>query len=899
MALEDITDEYLTYESRLASFHKTSKKRGSTANGRGAKAPSWPHKNIAPASLAHAGLFYHPSNDNPDNVICFLCHKGLDGWEAGDDPIVEHLKHSSECGWAIVAAIEAEIGDYAKEDPGQTYMKEARKATFAGRWPHDGKKGWKCKTKQLVDAGWKYTPTSDSDDMATCVYCQLALDGWEPGDKPLDEHYNRSPDCAFFALLDESQATKKSRAKAGRASKASRLSVATVASEAPSITELTAGPEDSVLTTASTMTQGGKKGKGKKTATGKGRKAKAKKEEPVEIQEIEASVGEEESVPPPKPKRGKKRGSAAMEDSMMAAHEAPAPKKRATRTRGSVAVNSSTIEPEDSEMTDAPAPKKAPGRKKATAKSMRKTSTTSNTSTTSLRGPPGTFPDDDEIERQLEADLQRPLSEDEDITLDSDSERRKSKAKKSKGGKGPKNQDVSAHESPDYAMFNPEPADFDDADVEDELKALQAEMEMNEPAPVQEPEPEPQHEPEPEPKQELYVPKKGRKAGTRKASKQTKSKKTKAAPPPVEEEEVVAAEPEPELEPEIMALEPQMEDHLHDESMASTDTVVVKKPAAPRLSTGNRGRGRPSKTSLISQESSDVMDLVDSPAEPTVEAPAEPPAKRGRGRPSKASLASQVSEPEEPKAVEAPTKRGRGRPPKKSVEVQKSPEGEAEPAPAPAPVLVEEEEMKIYSAEASQDPETHAPVVLFEEARRSPAVQSFTSPQPPSSARHLANPPSTPGRIISPAPSARQAAISPSQSPQSSNAENEPPSSRPVPSTKRVALAHVAATPMRGSPSKRNVIAGLKSTAPWSAVDLDAIFGSPSTSPNKENGSERFLKQGQALTSPEKQMTVEEWINHNAAEAEKKLKHECEAMVSRFESEGTKAMRVLEGLVVE
>lgn len=39
--------------------------------------------------------------------------------------------------------------------------------------------------EQLVDAGWKYTPTSDSDDMATCVYCQLALDGWEPNDKPL------------------------------------------------------------------------------------------------------------------------------------------------------------------------------------------------------------------------------------------------------------------------------------------------------------------------------------------------------------------------------------------------------------------------------------------------------------------------------------------------------------------------------------------------------------------------------------------------------------------------------------------------------------------------------------------------------------------------------------------
>lgn len=38
---------------------------------------------------------------------------------------------------------------------------------------------------QMVDAGWKYTPTPEGDDMATCTYCNLALDGWENVDKPL------------------------------------------------------------------------------------------------------------------------------------------------------------------------------------------------------------------------------------------------------------------------------------------------------------------------------------------------------------------------------------------------------------------------------------------------------------------------------------------------------------------------------------------------------------------------------------------------------------------------------------------------------------------------------------------------------------------------------------------
>jgi len=82
-------------------------------------------------------------------VVCFLCHKALDSWEEGDDPLVEHLKLSSDCGWAIVASIEAQDGQLSYEYPLSEKMIEARKATFADRWPHDAKKGWKCKTKQV------------------------------------------------------------------------------------------------------------------------------------------------------------------------------------------------------------------------------------------------------------------------------------------------------------------------------------------------------------------------------------------------------------------------------------------------------------------------------------------------------------------------------------------------------------------------------------------------------------------------------------------------------------------------------------------------------------------------------------------------------------------------------
>jgi hypothetical protein len=120
--------------------------------------------------------------------------------------------------------------------------------------------------------------------------------------------------------------------------------------------------------------------------------------------------------------------------------------------------------------------------------------------------------------------------------------------------------------------------------------------------------------------------------------------------------------------------------------------------------------------------------------------------------------------------------------------------------------------------------------------------------------------------------------------------------------SKRVALAPVSQqTPLRSSPSKRNVVAGLQSTTPWQPADLDVLF-SPTKSyegADKENSVARLLRKGSELTSPEKRMTIEEWIYHNASLAEQKLKHECETMVSAFEREGCRALSVLEGLIID
>ncbi|THV48897.1 hypothetical protein BGAL_0222g00170 [Botrytis galanthina] len=293
MAVHDVAPGYITFESRVASYRNAQPLTGRRTSTTGSKAPKslkWPHKSLLPEELAKAGFFFYPSQANPDNCACFLCHRSIDAWEEGDDPLKEHLKHSPNCGWAIVASIEAQDEELSREFPASLRMVEARTATFAGRWPHEAKRGWKCKTKQLVNAGWKYTPTEESNDMATCTYCSLALDGWEPSDKPLDEHFNRSPECPFFILIDEHNselALKKSTSKRGRTSKASRLSTqsaVTIASDA----DVEEG--DSIMSTATTKS---------KASGPRGRKPSAKKAVPAQLStqpaiEIVSNVAAEE-----------------------------------------------------------------------------------------------------------------------------------------------------------------------------------------------------------------------------------------------------------------------------------------------------------------------------------------------------------------------------------------------------------------------------------------------------------------------------------------------------------------------------------------------------------------------------------------------------------------------------
>ncbi|KAG0016995.1 hypothetical protein BGZ82_000885 [Podila clonocystis] len=186
------------------------------------KTKSWPHPETfkaTPSTLSEAGFFWKPSKKSSDNVVCFLCHKSIDGWIAEADPFQEHLDHSRKCGWAIIKSISyVEKGglpftwDDEPELPKGKRMTEARLQTFGNWWPHEHEKGWFGTSKRMANAGFVFAPTDDNPDNCQCPYCNIALDGWEAWDDPIHEHQRRTPGCPFFATRLEAP-TKASSAK--------------------------------------------------------------------------------------------------------------------------------------------------------------------------------------------------------------------------------------------------------------------------------------------------------------------------------------------------------------------------------------------------------------------------------------------------------------------------------------------------------------------------------------------------------------------------------------------------------------------------------------------------------------------------------------------------------------
>jgi len=731
-----------------------------------------------------------------------------------------------------------------------------------------------------------------------------------------EEHQRRSPDCIFFTLSAPIK-SQGGRSKRGRASKASRLSTQsnfTAASKDASIAETELHVNETVPSTTEDTRESKAKGnkkasKSKKPAAkpkSKSKPSELEVEEPVlassyiepEDDDFEVKV---DIQPTSLARAGKKRNS----DEMNAANvgglsteadktiRQPPPKRRATRTRSSVAPESTPLAPSqqnevgDIHMTDAedavassvPALGKAGKRgKKRASSTARKASTTSTASKASLRL---AIPDDEDLDAALELDLDRPLT-DEEGNADSLEPVQPKGRRLTRSKPAPLKGMASVASTRRGTRAST--ITIDDSSIEDVAPSWPTAMKARE-ASLDVP------EPEADVKDSIMEPKtkgKGiRKTATRKVSKKAEAqddvaqKENEQARPEgtdIFNDTAAPKAPKPQGRQTSRQLPARttrtsssatshtaatLDHHLNssmldaqtaeDDSGHETDASVATQGPGKRVGRG-KGVKKPKKAKAGKNGplmSSNIEDVV------------HPKMNKTDNEAVVVEIDAQSSDQPADEAPEEPRKAGR----KAKVGAKTSKGKKSAPKPGAAPT---------QSPTAS--PKEKQPIAAF--------VEDF--PTAPSAQITHSTPPLAP-------------------SPQSSDAENQPPSSRPSalrpplavksPFTSQPAHIPVAISTPTASPSKGS-FSKLHSTMPWTAIDLEQIFsGTPSA--NQENNPFTLgvgLANG-ALTSPERGLTVEQWIQFNAQRGEEGLRAECERLVGKFEGEGMRALRTLEGIV--
>ncbi|KAL4876281.1 hypothetical protein BJY04DRAFT_231747 [Aspergillus karnatakaensis] len=827
-----MANEMETLAGRLATFDLVLHPDRRSSSSKSAKPISWPHSRPSPAELAHAGFFYNPYETNPDNTTCFLCRRALDGWEEEDNPITEHLKHAPDCGWAVMMDIQQRSSNPAEiEDPTSERISQARLSTFGESWPHEGKKGWLCQPEKMAEGGWFFCPNEESADLASCAYCNLSLDGWEPKDNPFDEHYRRSSDCSFFVFAKPAKG-KGSRSKKARTSKASRLSTQSTASEI-------AASDVEDLIDQSVLSQSTKTKTAKKSTKSKSKSTKSKTDESHETEsQMELDGQELAQSEPAKPKRatrGKKRPSADVETDNMSIFEGdsvdiaePPTKKRATKSRTSraraqsIASTDGAVEaPEyESDVHEDEDRKTSRGSKKRTSRS-RKGSVTSSTSKAASKS---RIPRDSELEAAIEAGLEADEPQNvEPEEVNSEKTTTKSAPKKSKTKK------KTAKKDPEPPKGVDEPAPVDEVHTVAASEPEQNTMDLEEVVEQQEPKP-------------IEVKTKRR------------SSKKKADQP--ETQEPVPLEEQPQAE------EAEEDDHRQHESFVSVE-IISKPPPEYSEIKFDKASKKPKKKSSEKAKKPKKPESSEKAAEPETEGTemkpdAQPETLDTTVEPMPRKSRTRTPEPAEPEQADNRSSRRRSSkvPPK--------------------------------TAERYSD--------IPHEKQYAKSLAQSTSPED----SRRPNNQGQDNAAVSPLPSVSRG--SPSLSPQSSDAENHPPSLRAsthraqisTPSKPAAVRCPLAAT--TPSPSKRNASAGnLQTSHPWVPINVEQIVLASAS--DKENAPQGLLSSAKGeLTSPEKKMTVEEWIMWNAKNGEERLKQECERLVGQFELEGARAMRALEGI---
>lgn len=570
----------------------------------------------------------------------------------------------------------------------------------------------------------------------------------------------------------------------------------------------------------------------------------------------------EVKVAPPVAKRtrGRKRKSDEIEDDIgdtgaepnSTKSVEPPTKRRTTRSRNSVLhtatspVATTIIENSETQMGHAdtisppPLPKTKKGGRKRASSRTRQISTASTASVASLRV---AVPADSEIDAALEADLNRPLSEDEAVAIAEEGPKsRKRRLKKTKPASQTEAastvsvRDTARDSKAEQNLAHEAPIEKSKMRVVSRQKASVSQSEPLEPATTNV---------KNEPKDS--APKKRGPKGKKAPRKELARRKQDQEPSQAEVEE----EQQPVLESSVVELHhvPGNLEHETDAGMAQSQS----EPAAEK-----RG-GAPKKT-----KDSQKLDERTTPKDEDkygVAASVQPEQAVDEHTVEEAN--AQI---EEPQLVSK-------KPSKTTQKTKKGAKGKVKPVKAvtPPPALPSSSPLQVIEASRHEDAEN-------QRSLPSPAAVEAT-PKKPVAAQSMT---STPSDIENKPPSSRPASVRPPLQTIS------PSKFQPI----RVPLA--LSTPVT-SPSKNN-ISKLQTSLPWTAVDLETFFLG-STSPEKENAIKLPMKAQGELSSPEKKMTVEEWIKKNAGEMEERLRGNCERLVGKFEEEGMRALRTLEGVI--
>lgn len=670
-----------------------------------------------------------------------------------------------------------------------------------------------------------------------------------------------------------------------------------------------------------------KTGKGYKKATKaakdtaakhRGRAGKTAAEESVQASsfvEPEDDDFQVKVVPmPPKAARGKKRKSEELDeiqdvissDGIEKTSLEPPGKRRATRSRVSTVqadgVPTSAVHEQASDlhMTDgesilpppAPVSKKGSkhGRKRGSS-TVRKASATSTASMASLRA---AVPNDAEIEAALEADLERPLTDEENDTLPQPPPSSKTR-RLTRTRPAPKHATASTAPTRRTTRTSTATTEL----TQDPQTILEAEAKIEQ---------EPESSSHLQPPKGLEVRKVSKKhANTAMidasqiqesqdpveefeadARQLPKSKRTKAQQP---SRQVAARNTRASTVPDASTVEyPSLDINssalasqaAQDDSGHETDASVVHQTIKKRGP--KKGAKKPKASKKADMTSRNIEDIVQPEIIPQV--PVEGAYTDAMVVDGSEAVDVQIQEATAP-ALATATK-------KKSAKTTKTKTSKAistaERSPSPLPMTEE----------------PWADGILGESTPLPPTVAKTPTPSPTQSVR--AHTPIAAREAVEASPkiSTPQRPAQSIASPQSSDAENQPPSSRPSalrpplimqsPSkaqTQTIRIPLVASTPTT-SPSNRHNISKLQTNISWIAVDLEKLF-LPSPNANQENMDVVAALNGE-LTSPQKKLTLEEWIFENARKGEEELRRECERLVGRFEGEGVRALRSLEGI---